>query len=85
MIEKIRRLEESLLVHAPLLVAYSGGVDSTCLLAVAHRTLGDSVLGVIADSPSLGFRVFRVRYLAPSGARVQIAPGGNAFFGGVTR
>jgi PP-loop superfamily ATP-utilizing enzyme len=23
---------------------------------------------------SLGFRVFRVRYLAPSGARVQIAP-----------
>ena len=53
MIEKIRRLEESLLVHAPLLVAYSGGVDSTCLLAVAHRALGDSVLGVIADSPSL--------------------------------
>ncbi len=53
MIEKIRRLEESLLAHAPLLVAYSGGVDSTCLLAVAHRALGDSVLGVIADSPSL--------------------------------
>ena len=51
--EKIRRLEESLLAHAPLLVAYSGGVDSTCLLAVAHRALGDSVLGVIADSPSL--------------------------------
>jgi uncharacterized protein len=53
MIEKIHRLEESLLVHAPLLVAYSGGVDSTCLLAAAHRALGDSVLGVIADSPSL--------------------------------
>ena len=53
MIEKIRRLEELLRVHAPLLVAYSGGVDSTCLLAVAHRALGDSVLGVIADSPSL--------------------------------
>ena len=53
MIEKIHRLEESLLAHAPLLVAYSGGVDSTCLLAVAHRALGDSVLGVIADSPSL--------------------------------
>ena len=53
MIEKIRRLEELLRGHAPLLVAYSGGVDSTCLLAVAHRTLGDSVLGVVADSPSL--------------------------------
>jgi uncharacterized protein len=51
--EKVRRLEELLRMHAPLLVAYSGGVDSTCLLAVAHRTLGDSVLGVIADSPSL--------------------------------
>jgi uncharacterized protein len=53
MIEKIRRLEELLRRHAPLLVAYSGGVDSTCLLAVAHRALGDSVLGIIADSPSL--------------------------------
>ena len=40
-------------MHAPLLVAYSGGVDSTCLLAVARRTLGNFVLGVIADSPSL--------------------------------
>jgi pyridinium-3,5-biscarboxylic acid mononucleotide sulfurtransferase len=51
--EKIRRLEERLRACARLLVAYSGGVDSTCLLAAAHRTLGDSVLGVIADSPSL--------------------------------
>lgn len=51
--EKLRRLESLLHAHAPILVAYSGGVDSTCLLAVAHGTLGDSVLGVIADSPSL--------------------------------
>lgn len=50
---KVRQLEERLRAHASLVVAYSGGVDSTCLLAVAHRTLGDSVLGVIADSPSL--------------------------------
>lgn len=53
MIEKLAHLESLLRAHAPLLVAYSGGVDSTCLLAVAHRTLGDHVLGVIADSPSL--------------------------------
>ncbi|HEU4678826.1 MAG TPA: ATP-dependent sacrificial sulfur transferase LarE, partial [Terrimicrobiaceae bacterium] len=51
--EKLAHLESLLRAHAPLLVAYSGGVDSTCLLAVAHRTLGDRVLGVIADSPSL--------------------------------
>lgn len=53
MTEKLHRLQSLLRAHAPLLVAYSGGVDSTCLLAVAHRTLGNKVLGVIADSPSL--------------------------------
>jgi pyridinium-3,5-biscarboxylic acid mononucleotide sulfurtransferase len=53
MTEKFDRLQSLLRAHAPLLVAYSGGVDSTCLLAVAHRTLGNKVLGVIADSPSL--------------------------------
>ena len=51
--EKEARLREILLRHAPLLVAYSGGVDSTLLLAVAHRTLGDRTAGLIADSPSL--------------------------------
>ena len=53
MTEKLDRLQSLLRAHAPLLVAYSGGVDSTCLLAIAHRTLGEKVLGVIADSPSL--------------------------------
>ncbi len=53
MTEKLYRLQSLLRAHAPLLVAYSGGVDSTCLLAVAHGPLGDQVLGVIADSPSL--------------------------------
>jgi uncharacterized protein len=51
--EKVRALEEILRAHAPLVIAYSGGVDSACLLAVAHRTLGNQALGVIADSPSL--------------------------------
>ena len=52
-LDKVRQLEERLRAHARLVVGCSGGVDSTCMLAVAHRTLGDSVLGVIADSPSL--------------------------------
>lgn len=35
------------------MVAYSGGVDSTFLAAVAHQTLGDRSVAVTASSPSL--------------------------------
>ncbi len=51
--DKLRHLESCLRSHAPLLIAYSGGVDSAYLLAFAHRVLGERMLGVIADSPSL--------------------------------
>ena len=51
--DKLRELRAVLKEIAPLLVAYSGGVDSTFLLAEATATLGGRVLGVIADSPSL--------------------------------
>jgi uncharacterized protein len=51
--DKSRELRALLKGVAPLLVAYSGGVDSTFLLAEATATLGDCVVGVIADSPSL--------------------------------
>jgi uncharacterized protein len=36
-----------------LLVAYSGGVDSAYLAWAAYQALGDRMLAVIADSPSL--------------------------------
>jgi uncharacterized protein len=39
-----------------LMVAYSGGVDSAFLAATAHRILGDRMLAVLADSPSLARR-----------------------------
>jgi len=50
---KLDRLKSILAAHTPLLIAYSGGVDSACLLAVAHSLLGSQTLAVIADSPSL--------------------------------
>src|SRR3954463_15806293 len=36
-----------------VMVAYSGGVDSAFLAWAAHEQLGDNMLAVIADSPSL--------------------------------
>ncbi|HET9087688.1 MAG TPA: ATP-dependent sacrificial sulfur transferase LarE [Acidobacteriaceae bacterium] len=36
-----------------VLVAYSGGTDSAYLAYAAHRVLGQNMLAVIADSPSL--------------------------------
>jgi uncharacterized protein len=46
-------LEDSLRSLGRTLVAYSGGVDSAYLAWVANRVLGEDMLAVIADSPSL--------------------------------
>lgn len=51
--DKLQQLEELLKELGSCLVAYSGGVDSAFLAFVAHRTLGDRSLAVMADSPSL--------------------------------
>jgi uncharacterized protein len=51
--------QKSALLHTTLeqlgslLVAYSGGTDSAYLAYAAHRALGEKMLAVIADSPSL--------------------------------
>jgi uncharacterized protein len=50
---KREALEKRLVESGRLLVAYSGGVDSAYLAFVAHKVLGDKMLAVIADSPSL--------------------------------
>jgi pyridinium-3,5-biscarboxylic acid mononucleotide sulfurtransferase len=50
---KRQRLYELLRRSGRVLVAYSGGVDSAYLAYAAHDAIGEQMLAVIADSPSL--------------------------------
>jgi uncharacterized protein len=53
MLGKLEKIKGSLLAMKRVLIAFSGGVDSTYLLYVAQQTLGPSnVLAVIAESPT---------------------------------
>jgi uncharacterized protein len=54
--EKLRALEEQLRALNSVMVAYSGGVDSAFLAATAHSVLGERMIAVLADSPSLARR-----------------------------
>ena len=51
--KKALRLHESLGALGSALAAYSGGVDSAYLAWAARQALGDRMLAVLADSPSL--------------------------------
>ncbi|MFP6582502.1 MAG: ATP-dependent sacrificial sulfur transferase LarE [Candidatus Hydrogenedentota bacterium] len=51
--EKEVRLKAILAEYPTLAVAYSGGVDSAYLCAVAHEVLPDKSTMILADSPSL--------------------------------
>jgi uncharacterized protein len=51
--QKLEVLRVTLASLESLLVAYSGGTDSAFLAYTAHQVLGERMLAVIADSPSL--------------------------------
>lgn len=50
---KYNALRAQVSAYERVLVAYSGGIDSTLVLKVACDVLGDRALGITADSPSI--------------------------------
>lgn len=74
--ELLAALEANLAEHEAVLVAFSAGVDSTLVLAVAARVLGDRALGVMGTSPSVPpAEIEEGRQLAAAlGARLELVP-----------
>lgn len=57
--QKFKRLQKLVKSCGSLLVAYSGGLDSTFLLKVAHDVLGDKAMAVTARSSTYPEREFK--------------------------
>lgn len=53
--EKLLRLRTLFTELGSVVVAYSGGIDSTFVLKIAHEQLGDKAVGIIAVSPTFPF------------------------------
>lgn len=69
--DKLAALRAQLAALGSVVVAYSGGLDSAFVLAIAQRALGDRAVGLTAFSPSVPQRerVDAARIAAELGAR----------------
>jgi len=76
---RLARLRADLARHRSAIVAYSGGVDSSVLLRVAHEVLGERALAVIGRSDSYASRelTLALDQAAAFGARVEIVTTGE--------
>jgi len=72
-------LDQTLASLGQTLVAYSGGADSAFLAWAAHQILGNRMLAVIADSPSLArFQLAdAVAFASEHGIPLEIIPTGE--------
>ncbi|MCE7987331.1 MAG: ATP-dependent sacrificial sulfur transferase LarE [Caldilinea sp. CFX5] len=59
LLTKLAQMRAIMYECGSVLVAYSGGVDSALVMAVAHRALGDKALACIGISPSYPVREMR--------------------------
>jgi len=68
------KLDEYFKAQQHAIIAYSGGVDSALLAYAAHRALTDDMVAVLADSPSLARREYRlaVNFAQTHGMPLQI-------------
>jgi uncharacterized protein len=76
---KLAALEAWLAARERVVVAYSGGVDSSVVLRVAHEVLGARALGVIGRSDSYARRELELalEQAASFGARVEVVATGE--------
>jgi len=75
LLEKHARLRGLITDCGSALVCYSGGVDSTLLLKVAHDVLGDRCVAMVALSPTMAAseRAAALELAGTLGVRVEVA------------